>query len=122
MGIEKDTFYHDVFVTALEGGINYWSACRKYKWSTDGGNTPDLKGFVAVVVDYEDVDEPEFLINRDVIQRGCSAIMNEDDLQLADSIKKNIQHAFIDNDCGLIDAGDADVIVQVGLFGEVVYG
>ena len=41
---------------------------------------------------------------------------------LHESIRKTIEFANTHNDAGEIDAGDADCIVQVACFGEVVYG
>ena len=38
----RKQFLFDVFVTALEGGIGYWSVAEEYHWKKDG---EDLDGF-----------------------------------------------------------------------------
>ncbi|MFM1966787.1 MAG: hypothetical protein RL134_2512, partial [Actinomycetota bacterium] len=64
-----DRVLHDVFVTAMEGGIGYWSGCSSYRWSLDGGEVDDLTGFRAVIHDHV-MPGPAITINRDVILRG----------------------------------------------------
>ena len=51
---------HGLFVTALEGGIGYWSVATRYRWSIPGtdGET-DFDGFHAVIEETEsDEDTP----------------------------------------------------------------
>lgn len=52
----------DLFTTALEGGIGYWSSASAYHWSNDDG-TPDLDGFYAEIED----DEADGKEHRDCI-------------------------------------------------------
>jgi hypothetical protein len=119
-------FAHDVFVTAVEGGINYWAAVLRYRWMASDGAC-DLEGFHALVVDAEsdESDEPQ-RIDRDVIVRGLQRIVDGTATccgrPLDALFTDRIASAVAEIDAGDIDAGDADTIVQVGLFGEVVYG
>jgi hypothetical protein len=118
---DLDQLLHDTFVTALEGGIGYWSMCAKYHWSVDTA-TPDLVGFHADIVDYED-DDAEYRIDRDTIYRGL-ALIAAGTVAVSPRLARMIAIAFGDPETPQvdIDANVADVIVQAGLFREVAYG
>jgi hypothetical protein len=122
-GPGADQLYFDLFVTALEGGIGYWSACRSYRWSKGGdGITEDPTGFRAEVVDWVDGDGTELVIDRAVIARGYSLATGEWRDRLAWSSGEKPPLVVTPDTEWDYDAGDADCIVQLGLFGEVVYG
>lgn len=123
---ERKQFLHDVFVTALEGGIGYWSQASKYHWSVDAdGEQEDLDGFVAIIHEWDedanDYGSKKLTVNRQVIQSGIRALADKS-FQVRDDIRKTVLAASAMNDSGDIDAEIADVIVQAGLFGEVIYG
>jgi len=117
-------FLHDIFVTALEGGIGYWSFATKYHWG-EGIGKEDLDGFYATIIDVE-TDNPywegEKLINADVIKKGIDRIINKEGFRINSEIRKAIGHATIDQDTSWLDAEHADCIVQAGLFNEIVFG
>jgi hypothetical protein len=111
----EDEFIRDIFTTALEGGIGYWSACALYRWDTVQPNE-----FVAVIHeldpdDDETADEhgygPAINIDHAVIVAGLTKMAEKYPQQFLDIVK--------DED---YDAGDADIIVQLAIFGEVKYG
>lgn len=35
---ERDKAYFDIFVTGIEGGINYWASVTEYRWTTTAPN------------------------------------------------------------------------------------
>tara|TARA_R110000824_G_scaffold375880_1_gene566858 strand:+ start:4259 stop:4687 length:429 start_codon:yes stop_codon:yes gene_type:complete len=124
-----------VFVTALEGGIGYWS--RAYHYHTGrrnevGGYDDDLQGFNADVMDcvahdgdvpwkLEDEDDERLLtIDRSTILKGLEAIATRR-VKLAERIHEAVE-ADLRGAGGAIDAEAADCVVQAGLFGEVIYG
>jgi hypothetical protein len=122
---------HGVFVTALEGGINYWCSIKSYHWAKSGAGeeyTGDLDNFRAVVIDDED-DGKEHVIDIEVIARGINRLadatatfggqpLNGDGHLHKLALALNGPKAE-DVD---YDAGDADNIVQAGLFNDIVYG
>jgi hypothetical protein len=118
MTTERDQLYADLFTTALEGGIGYWSTCSNYRWTKDDG-TPDVTGFEAVII--EDEEYEHHGINRSTISRGYRLATGEwrDRLRWSTEPPPRFITEEVDWD---YDAGDADMIVQLGLFGEVVYG
>lgn len=112
---------HGVFVTALEGGIGYWSVCTKYHWSLPDGED-DVEGFYADVEETEtdEDDAPTHRIDAACILRGLLYFAQPGQgYRHVHSVARAV--LFGDEDVDY-DADDADAIVQAGLFGEVVYG
>lgn len=111
---------HGVFVTALEGGIGYWSCATEYHWSLPDGED-DLDGFYADVEETEtdEDDAPTHRIDAACILRGLQFFA-----QPGQGYKhvRQVARAVLMGEDVDYDAGDADCIVQAGLFGEVVYG
>ena len=114
----------DVFTTAIEGGLDYWSVTEKYYWVLPGTEaTPDLDGFYAEISS-DTCDWPGKLrIDADVIYRGIVALAsnatsaNPQTCLICKRVLDNIEDAVCD-----VDADVADAIVQVGLFGAIVFG
>ena len=115
-----DELYHGLFVTALEGGIGYWSECVGYHWSNADGSD-DVGGFNALIIETDTDDDPEWVIDRAVIAKGYRLATTVWRDGLAWSSAKPPVVVGPDTDWDY-DAGDADLIVQLGLFGELVYG
>jgi hypothetical protein len=132
---DYDTFIHQTFTSAMEGGVNYWASVSKYRWAlrhdsgavvTDSYGDPceDYEGFTATLLDNEDEDAEPRVVNREVIERGIRALADGTAKTSVNLRKKMLvvvnapeMAAMLD-----LDASDADCIVQAGLFGEVVYG
>lgn len=124
MSIERDKAYHTIFVTALEGGIGYWSTCSRYKWFLPNTNyEEDLQGFHAIIRDTEAEDDKDQRIDRAVIAKGVGLYIpwaiDHRNRYYADAAKHLRDGKWDDLD---VDAEIADMIVQFGLCGEVVYG
>lgn len=122
MTTQSDELLADLFTTALEGGIGYWSSCSAYYWGDDG--VQDVLGFYADLIDDADDSEPCYTVDRAVMLRGYDlAISAEWVGKLGWST--DAPPSLSDSD-GIenwdYDAGDADMILQLGLFGDVVYG
>ena len=118
--VSKDAL-HGLFVTALEGGIGYWSVCTKYRWrAEDGGD--DLDGFFADIEETEtdEDDAPTHRIDAACILRGLAYFAQPGEgYRHVRSVARAVLMGDEDVD---YDAEDADCIVQAGLFNEVVYG
>ena len=123
---ERVEFLQGVFITAMEGGVNYWADVTDYSpdgmWEEPRGgrlvDPPDPTKFYALLIDMEDEDE-EFLVNINTIAKGFG-LVKDPDVRIRD--RKRLLEAYREMDAGYIDAGDADSIVQLGLFGEIVFG
>lgn len=134
---ERLEFLHDVMVTALEGGVGYWSVADKIVRHEN-----DRLWYASYVLFCEDPDEPKeagecglstkekpvpvcqgHLINPDAIARAMGLVRdpNNADIGWHISQRRHVIEANRENDAGEIDAGDADCIVQISAFGTVVY-
>jgi hypothetical protein len=100
----SDEFLGDLLTTAVEGGINYWAGVE----SLDRDD--DLRVTWIRLRDLVD-DRPCGVVTRshmfDGLQRFCDAYRGDVPAKLDD---------------GDFDAEDCDVMLQLGVFGEVVYG
>lgn len=109
-----DEFLKDVLITALEGGIGYWSACSEYK--------PDA-GY-AVIHELNDdetaYDGPPVVVNIETILLGIKRILERP--MVGKPHHEWISNGVRNNDAGDIDSECADLIVQAALFDEVRYG
>jgi len=121
-------FLHDVFVTAIEGGgygVGSWADISVYRWSHGKPDyEPDRDGFKAVVRDNEDDKAIDHVIDAGVIEKGCKAILDRSCTFGGQPWqgRSDLDHAIVSQDAGELDAISADMIVQAGLFGDVVYG
>ena len=113
----REQFLDDVVTTALEGGIGYWSVCSAYEW--DG---------VPARAQIQEFDEstgepfgPLMEVDRALIRRGIKDILSGES-NTGESLIGMVAAANATNDAGDVDADVADAIVQVGLFGNLVYG
>lgn len=139
---QRNQFYSDIIVTAAEGGCYYWADFKDY-------NRPDMAGHFQCcnspadmghmfgcpenaksnhnaanvsfkVRDMGDPDEPWTLINNDAIGRALS-MLKEGKVKTGRG-QKFWAEVYRTMDAGNIDASDADVIVQVACYGEIVFG
>lgn len=114
----------NVFTTALEGGIGYWSTASKYHWCTPGKEgeayTDDVTGFYAIIQDVEDNDK-EYRIDAAVIKRGMRRLL-EGTCTFGGKAwpeSRSLWGRVMAED---YDSNDADNVVQAGLFGDIIYG
>ena len=122
---QRDKFYLDILTTAVEGGINYWAEIHHYKWRDADGGT-DVEAH-AVLTDAEALDGKMHTVCLATIRKGINLLRNGGGHHIKPApewFHKKWRDAYAG--CGDaswdFDAGDADCVVQAGLFGEVVYG
>lgn len=148
---KRKAFLHGVFTTALEGGIGYWSVADEYHWGTDGGVkvVDDLDEFYALLESNEDewgvqeafisetgavqpITETQTLrVDLNVVERGVNLLVDKviaatksEDTNAEFSrvyLRQFVEAWLTDGDCGDYDSDGADLAIQLGLFGEVVY-
>lgn len=125
--IEKELDLEDVFVTAIEGGSNYWywlskEAVTIVRSVVPKSEVPELSvaiykavvehGVKVPVHDAEDPEEQLGVLDVSLFQERLEALANNEGLSYALDEQMN--------EGG--DANTADVIFQWLLFGDVVYG
>jgi hypothetical protein len=144
---ERAEFLRDVAITAVESGIGYWSSCTHYRWSEGGCGDldrqlpfPEVRIIPAESPDDFDgelapgvtgtrfVDEGrdlglEITLTAEMLERGLALIADPSkDIGLHTSYRQQIVGAAAMNEAGDIDADLADHIVQVAVFGKVIFG
>lgn len=131
---ERLQFLHDVMITAISGGVSYWSVADDIVrhenddlfyvsyvlYCSDGGKEPIECG--------NDVDEvcKGHTVDPELVARGLGLGTKPEaasgEIGWAYSQRKHVILANRESDAGEIDSVDADCIVQLGIFGKVVYG
>lgn len=108
-------FADDIIVTAFDpgyGGALYWAAVVEYRprgrWATADDNTRE------VVITDRTNPYIQFVVTYETIVRGLQKATEKGYM--------NITKALVEDDGGEIDADLADVVAQLGVLGEVVYG
>lgn len=122
---KRDQLMWDIFVTALEGGIDYWAEANQYRiWKRAADGTlscdEDHKGFYADISDIE--QGGDYHVNRRIVARGYrfATTTHRHDIHWSSGQKPPM--VITDDTDWDFDASDADAIIQLGLWGEVVYG
>lgn len=112
-------FYSDIVVTAVEGGISSWARVDDYEWDVPH------KQVHAIIVEVAEPDDDAKLparIDYLAIKNAFHMLRNGSHEGLHESYVKNFVGAEAIRDAGEIDAYDASCIVQLGLWGKVIYG
>lgn len=119
----RDQAYFDIFVTAIEGGINYWAEVSKYIWTDDSGHEDPI-GFHATIHDIDaDLGDEGLEITRATIAKGVGKYVDwakdHSNGYLREAARCMRYGKWDDLD---IDAEIADAILQFGALGELTYG
>jgi hypothetical protein len=110
-----DQLCADILCAALEGGIGYWAFAEKI----DRAESGDQDYLSATLSDAENEDAfPEFVCNYDTIRLGITRALAKPTWV----VYRNLVQAISLDDASALDAADADVIVQLGAFDELVFG
>ena len=104
---ERNQFLDDI-IEGANYGCAYWARGE----IIDG---------IQYIWDFEEPEERHAL-TREVVEKGIHILLDEANSKLNTQIRKNIWCGNIDNDACDIDAECCDVIVQAGIFGEIIFG
>ena len=123
----------DLITTAVEGGINYWASASNYRCpNSDPGATrvtvyeDDDEGKVPHVVDVAKMNETVAKLVAGDFKPFYTGGYDDTYQVRVTALFRRITasgSADLDNDGDYdFDAGDADCMLQLAVFGEVVYG
>ena len=142
-------FLSDILTTAAEGGVNYWGHVNAYNWADTRVGEDPAESVMDIWVDEESVEEgglptpveykegqfsaydPEerfgiYHVDIEVVSKGINLIVGGKTTihpsRLVDYKRANKLIEGYYNSDGWLDSEAADIIVQVGLFGEIVFG
>ena len=110
--------YSDIIVTAAEGGIAYWASCRDYRHEVDGVAV----GACVRVRDAEDRSEPRRLITVGSIARAFARVARGEGIPQSRQAYWLRAYREAGDGSWDYDAEDADVLVQVAAYGDIVFG
>ena len=124
----NEAFLSDVIITAVEGGIGYWSQVSEYDHGCDSVTLDHVR--TASVTVHEITDERSGKINKKGVKITTASIAKaiqkilraNSKISLHVSYVRNIRNALAENDCGQLDSDDCGNIMQVAVLGDVVYG
>ena len=114
---ERVEFLTDVFTCIVEDfGYNSWRQIERYDIDTSTAT-------IVVCDEYEQFsdDSEVFNINLETVVDGLGKIGSRD-MKINGSMAQLINEANANNDAGQLDVFDADAILQVAIFDELVYG
>lgn len=112
------SFEQDVIECALDvGGIGYWARIVNYM-------PAEMKAMVIEVGDGDEENNAVHTIVASTIRKAVDALKKGHIEGLGDERRRArlIGESYLGSDDRDIDAEDADILVQIGLFGKVVYG
>lgn len=110
----------DVIVTAVEGGIGYWAMIDSYDWKEPTFEPRNTRYTASAKITCEG---KAYRIDFLTVRRAFQLLRRGPLTSPAEATRgRLIGQQFISADDREIDANDADIIVQLGLFGQVVYG
>jgi hypothetical protein len=122
-----DSIVSSIHCSAIEGGsygIGYWCDVVSYKW--DEKDDTKFKSVIQMGAEYEDDKDKriakcrKYTIDRDVIMLGIKRLaMGE--IKVNESYIEKCAALLVTGEADM-DADDADIIVQAGLFNEVIFG
>jgi hypothetical protein len=137
---ERIEFLTDILITAVEGGIGYWSLAEGYR--VDPVRWPYAERGVTLYIPAHEVDASDYRlpighglidswneeipaytvrVDLDAIAAGIGLITRGETGVHKDYIG-DIFTASMTNDSGDLDANAADLIVQAAVFGKVIFG
>ncbi len=114
----------DTLTTAIEGGINYWAEGRDFERQEDLDYVScELRPSRGEGLAFEKGDKRNDWqkVGPAEIEAAMLRVINEKDL-CAVYIREAILFDYLDPDSCRGDAETADVVIQIALFGEIVFG
>ena len=117
---KRNRFLLDVFVTALEGGINYWAQIDKYKY---GELSFSHLLYAHAVVKGSEGGPPDDWVRIDLetVSKGLE-MLRGGQVRVNTNLLGDTLVAEATNDASEIDTELADCIIQLGLLGDIIYG
>ena len=129
---ERERFLQDVVVCFIEDyGTNPWRQIEDYSYQYDGDATDMTSKMTHASATFIDVEDgqpdggiascPRYEVTIETVAKGLGKLRSGE-VGMNSTMLGNILAGDTQNDAGLIDAYDADAIVQAGVFGDLVYG
>lgn len=116
----REQMFSDVIITAVEGGTGYWAAATGYSYSEDDSFP------ASVTLTENDAHSARLHRSYPLTIHGIAAamyrIVYDPTVNVNSRIKGSVTTALMMPAHADLDTDDADAIVQVLIFGDIVYG
>lgn len=119
-------FYSSIIVNGVESGYLMWGRIHPYIHGYNRDTKEQGEAWFIV-----DLDDPEYAVipvtkNRGkvdlpLVRKALNKIINGD-IKINPNLRDLCKEAKAEWDGGMLDAIACDVIIQVAVFGEIVYG
>lgn len=109
------TFIADALTTAVEGGVNYWAV------TCDMVRDADRRVTSVAVRDGEDDNAEWITVDIEAATHAVHCILASEG-EIAPHLRRELAMAVLEDDAGRIDATLADCIVQIAVYGDIVFG
>lgn len=114
-----------VLETAHEGGINYWALVSDWQMADNPEAQDDLDRRLLLSFKVRDIEDPAHSevheIDHEKLAFAIQQVLDSNAM-LRKDIRESIVRSVMAGDAGDIDAEAADCLVQIALFGSIVYG
>lgn len=126
----KDKVLSDILITAIEGGINYWCSSA-FVIDAISEEKVDINVLdIPRVFDFDNDEDADynkhlikFVLHEPIKDDGTDYYMSYNDLvEAVQTWCENNEALSLRLDFDNLDAEDCDQIVQIALFGKVIYG
>lgn len=116
--VVTDEDIDDIMCSALDGGINYWCGKAEVdgKYLGEYASEQISRGGTLILHDVEEGRTE--LLTKEKLLRGIKMYVEQ---PKSSDILEVINHE-LHIDCGMVDAGVADTIIQYAIFSEIFYG
>ncbi len=117
-------FWNDVFATAVEGAIQHWCVVKDYTAPDDRGeNEPSAVLVAKAGVEGADDWSGPVTLTPAVLAKAAERLKVDGAVaHMGERVRAHLLHAVAELDEGELDGSDADVLAQVAVFDEVIYG
>jgi len=113
----------DILISALDnpyGGARYWVQNVRVK-SNDAEDILDEIWYSATFEDSYGDHNPKYFVNGEKVIAAIQDILNQN-VTTSQIICDTLSKAIREDDAGYVDADVADVVLQVAVLGEIIYG
>jgi len=119
-------FYSSIIVTGIESGYVNWGLIEKYNSGYNYSTNEWHEAYVELYMDDPEyavipVTDGKVMVDIPLVRKALNKIINGD-IKINPNLRDLCKEAKAEWDGGILDAIACDVIIQVAVFDEIVYG
>ena len=119
-------FYSSIIINGIESGWVNWGQVDNYNSGFNHSTGAQHEAYVELRLDDPEyavipVTDGKVMVDIPLVRKALNKIIN-DDIKINPNLRDLCKEAKAEWDGGILDAIACDVIIQVAVFGEIVYG